>query len=45
MIGEGSTSGLYEESEKHSMRKFKQILVFNQKSQYSVVGIHIGIKM
>lgn len=27
------------------MRKFKQILVFNEKSQYSVVGIHIGVKM
>ena len=27
------------------MRKFKQILVFNQKSEYSVVGIHIGVKM
>jgi hypothetical protein len=26
------------------MRKFKQILVFNQQSQYSVVGIHIGVK-
>ena len=27
------------------MRKFKQILVFNSRSQYSVVGIHIGVKM
>jgi hypothetical protein len=27
------------------MRKFKQILVFNQNSKYSVVGIYIGIKM
>ena len=27
------------------MRKFKQILVFNQQSKYSVVGIHIGVKM
>jgi hypothetical protein len=27
------------------MRKFKQILVFNQKSKYSVIGIHIGIKL
>ena len=45
VIAEGNTSGLYEASEKHSMRKFKQILVFNQKAQYSVVGIHIGVKM
>lgn len=29
VIAEGNTSGMYEESEKHSMRKFKQILVFN----------------
>jgi len=27
------------------MRKFKQILVFNEQSKYSVVGIHIGVKM
>lgn len=27
------------------MRKFKQILIFNQKSAYAVVGIHIGVKM
>ena len=27
------------------MRKFKQILVFNERSQYSVVGVHIGVKV
>ena len=27
------------------MRKFKQILIFNNQSQYSVIGIHIGVKI
>lgn len=27
------------------MRKFKQILVFDANSKYSVVGMHIGIRL
>jgi hypothetical protein len=45
VLAEGSTSGLYEESEKYSMRKFKQILVFDAHSKYSVVGMHIGLRL
>ena len=45
VIAEGCTNGLFELNEKHTMRKFKQILVFDIKSRYSVVGIHIGLKL
>lgn len=27
------------------MRKFKQILVFDSKSRYSVIGMHIGLRL
>ena len=27
------------------MRKFKQILVFDAKSKYSVIGMHIGLRL
>jgi hypothetical protein len=45
VIAEGSSNSLYEESEKFSMRKFKQILLFNAESKYCVLGLHIGIKL
>jgi hypothetical protein len=45
VVAEGSSNSLYEESEKFSMRKYKQILLFNAKSKYCVLGLHIGIKL
>lgn len=44
-MAEGSSNSLYEESEKFSMRKYKQILLFNAKSKYCVLGLHIGIRL
>lgn len=45
VIAEGSTNSLYHESEKFSMRKYKQILLFNERSKYCVLGLHLGVKM
>lgn len=45
VIAEGSSNRLYEENEKHSMRKAKKILLFDAESKYSVAGLHIGARM